>query len=341
VGFFLLLLALVPGLNLLRKTCDFKTLARNALGLCAGFTLLAAPYLFYLRHETGTWTISGKLAGHMLQGGRTTRAGLISAGQPPVHDLTTAVVQLTKALRYEYEIFNLIFPPVFLLLVGLCLFRRRWTGERARRELYLFAFVAATLLGYAVTLPNIRFLVPLVPLMLCWLSQGVIELADWANETFPKFNNPGTLWATAGRLVVPLVVACLLASLLPLSVYLLRGDKWGDYHGQKRAAIWIKEHDGRLPAIMSAVSIPSYYAGGRHVALVDEDYAACIGRARREGAAYLLVNERDFKYLNPSLRLLLDEQAAHPGLRRVYQWAESPGHKIIVYALEADGAGAS
>jgi hypothetical protein len=254
-----------------------------------------------------------------------------------VPDPTTALVQLTKALRYEYELFNLIFPLAFVVLVGLGLFRKRWTIERARRELYLFSFVAATLFGYAVTLPNIRFIVPLVPLLLCWLANGVVEFSEWAVETLESAKGAGRFLPHARKIIAPLVIAGLFASLLPLSVYLWRGDKWGDYYGQKRAAIWIKEHDAAsVPVIMSTVPIAAFYAGGRHVELTDEDYDSLVARARREGASYLIVNERDFRRMR--LRFLLDEQSIHPELRLVHSIEEAPGHKVLVYAVdEADG----
>jgi 4-amino-4-deoxy-L-arabinose transferase-like glycosyltransferase len=338
VGFLLLLLAAVLVQTLRARASRFKTFARNALLLCTGFLLLAAPYLFYLRRETGAWILSGKFDGHLWQGSRLAGGDLAPSRLPLVPDLITIIVQLTKALRFEYEIFNLIFPPTFVLLVGLCLFRKRWTRERAWRELYLFSFIAATLAGYAVTLPNIRFIVPVLPLLLCWLAQGIDEFAAWAVETLSRFKGAVSFLPAVKKLVVPLVITCLLASLLPLFVYLLRGDKWGDYYGQKRAALWIKEHDAApAPVIMSTAPVTSFYTGGRHVALVDEDYEAFITRARREGVSYVIVNERDFRYM--SLHALLDEQSIHPGLRRVYDFEESPEHKIVVYAVESAGQG--
>lgn len=338
-GFVFLLLAFVFTRKIFAGATRFKGDARNALLLCAGFMSLAAPYLLYLRRETGAWTISGKLNAHLLQGSRrAVESATLSSGSPAPGGIANAVVQLTKALRFEYEIFNLIFPPVFVLLVGLGLFRKRWTGERAWRELYLFSFVAATLAGYAVTLPNIRFVVPLVPLLLCWLSNGIGEFAEWAEETCGRVKVARRFWPQVKRLVVPLVVVCLLASLLPVFVYLLRGDKWGDYHGQKRAAVWIREHDAsHAPVIMSTVPIAAFYARGRHVALADEDYAAFLARARREGVGYIVVNEREFRRLG--LRTLLDEQSPHPGLRRVHELAESPGQRILVYRLDETATG--
>lgn len=333
-GFLLLLLVPTIGRRLFDKSSSFKTAARNALSLCAGFMLPAAPYILYLRGQTGTWTLSGKVAAHLWQGSRLAGGQLAPTIAPLVPDMTTAIVQLTKALRFEYEIFNFIFPPTFVLLVGLGLFRKRWTRSRARRELYLISFVAATLVGYSVTLPNIRFIVPLLPLLLCWLANGVVEFAEWTSDTLARAKSANRLLSFVRKIIAPLVVAGLLASLLPLSVYLWRGDKWSDYHGQKLAAAWIREQDtARSPVIMSTVPIAAFYAKGRHVELIDEDYAMLVARARRERAGYLIVNERDFR--NMRLRPLLDADGPHPGLSLVHSIAEAPGHMIRVYAVDA------
>jgi 4-amino-4-deoxy-L-arabinose transferase-like glycosyltransferase len=337
-GFLLLLLILVLGRKLFVKSYSLNETARAALTLCAGFILLAAPYIIYLRRETGAWTISGKIAEHMWQGGRLAAGDLAPVSMPLMPDMMTAIAQLTKALRFEYEIFNLIFPPFFVLLVGVGLFRKRWTSGRAWRELYLLSFIAATLAGYAVTLPNIRFIVPLLPLLLCWLAKGIIEFAKWFIETLNGFNGARKFTPYLRKLIVPVVVACLLASLLPLFIYLLRGDKWDDYYGQKRAGVWIKEQDNsRAPVIMSTVPVTAFYAGGRHVQLFNEDYQSLIARARKESVGYIIVNERDFRYL--PLRALLDAESFHPGLRVVQKFADSPGHRILVYAMDEDEAG--
>jgi 4-amino-4-deoxy-L-arabinose transferase-like glycosyltransferase len=335
--FLLLLLILIPGRKLFVKDGSIKTCLRDALLLCAGFMVLAAPYLFYLRQKTGAWTLSAKTAEHMWQGSRLASGELAPVSMPLMPGMTTALVQLTKALRFEYEIFNLIFPPVFVLLVGVGLFRKRWTRRRALRELYLFSFIAATLAGYAVTLPNIRFIMPLLPLLLCWLSKGIIEFADWTTETLHGFDGAKKITPYLSNLIVPLVLMVLIASLIPLFVYLERGDKWGDYYGQKRAGVWIKEHDAsHAPVIMSTVPVAAFYAGGKPVPLYDGDYQSFITRARKEAVGYIIVNERDFRYL--SLHALLDSRSFHPGLKLAQEFAEAPGHRILVYVLSEDGA---
>jgi 4-amino-4-deoxy-L-arabinose transferase-like glycosyltransferase len=332
-GFFLLLLVPTLGRKLFAKACSFKSVARDALLLCAGFTLLAAPYLFYLRQQTGAWTLSGKAVGHLWQGNRMAGTDPTLPAMPLIPDATTMLVQVTKALRGEYEIFNLVFPPTFVLLAGLGLFRKGWARDRWRREVYLFAFVGATLAGYAVALPNIRFFISLLPILLCWSAKGFSEFVGWVTETALKTFSAKRFMPYARQTIAPLIFMGLLVSLLPLSAYLWRGDKWGDYYGQKRAAIWIKEHEGaHAPVIMSTVPVAAFYARGRYVELYDEEYATLIARAQHEGVGYLIVNERDFKHMRA--RSLLDDQSFHPRLRLVYSHAESLEHRILVYALD-------
>jgi hypothetical protein len=341
-GFVVLLVAMRVVVNFYGARRSFKRTALDCLAHAAGFMLLALPYLFYLRDALGGWTISGKLHAHLWQGSGRLGA-FMSASLVP--DYLTAFAQATKGLMNEYELLSLLFPLPFVAIISLGLFRAGWTRARARRELYLAAFVAATLAGYAVTLPNIRFLVPLVPILVCWLTRGVVEFDGWLAETLMGRRAARAMESIStrnsfargvglfgGRFVGALVVATLMASLVPAFVFLLRGDKWGDYHGQKLAAVWIKEHAATsAPRIMATAPVAAFYANGQYVAVADEDYDSFVARARRESADFVIANERSFKKI--SLRSLLDETAAHPGLRLVHKIADAPGHTILVYVL--------
>lgn len=333
VGFLLLLLALTLAAGLAGKTASKKTVLANCLALAAGSLALAAPYLIHLRVEYGAWTVSAKLYGHLWQGDRGfSIAAAVPAGYPLLPGVSVMFAQLAKALRSEYELLNLVFPPTFVALAALGLFGTAWTRRRALYELYLLLFIAAALVGYAVTLPNIRFLVPLLPLTFGWVAAGALRVERWLRKTVPVVL--GGRGARLGRLpFVPFAVALLVLSLTPLFVYLMRGDKWDDYDGQRRVALWIKERGGgaRPPRVMSTVPVPAFYAGGESIWLEDEGYDAFIERARRERADFVVVNQRDFK--NMRLRSLLDEGAAHPGLRLVHRLSDVPGHEMLVYVL--------
>ena len=329
IGFVVLLLALalVSGL----KSIPRKSLLVNCLWLLACFLMLALPYLIYIRAETGTWTISAKLSGHMWQGNRFGDRAL-SAGGGLLPGLSVMFAQMAKALRSEYELLNLIFPPTFIALAALGLFRSRWTGRRARYELYLLLFILATLAGYAITLPNVRFFVPLVPLALGWVARGAVEGEKWFRQTSSGMRKGKGRRSSRG-LFMSFVVALLVLSMVPLFIYLMRGDKWGDYTGQRQAGLWIKEQvrGDHWPLIMSTAPISAFYADGGQIEIEDEDYAAFIARARQQRVDYILINERDIR--QTQLWPLLYEDSAHPGLRLVYQQTNVPEHKILIYVL--------
>jgi len=328
-----LLLAVLAARRLLLKAGLPQASVLNALALVASFAAVASPQLLYIRLQTGAWALSAKTAGHLLQGARAAGGDASPAPVSSLQDAATAFARLAKALRFEYEIFNLIFPTAFVVLVALGLFRRRWTRARAAREAYLLAFVSAALAGYAVTLPNIRFLAPLIPLLLVWVAKGTLELAAWARGTLARFNVGAKTAARVKRLAAPLVVAALVASLAPLFVYLMRGDKWGDYYGQKRAGVWMKAR-ASAPVVMSTVPVAAFYAGGRNVAVTyGDDFDTLLSRARGEGARFVVVNERDFRHMD-SLRTLLDARAGHAGLRLAQEFAEAPGQRVLVYEVE-------
>lgn len=331
-----LLLVMLAARRLLMKASLPKTSVLSAGALVAAFAAVASPQLLYIRFQTGAWSLSAKTAGHLLQGARAAGGDASPAPLSSLQDTTTALVRLAKALRFEYEIFNLIFPTAFVLLVALGLFRRRWARARAAREAYLLAFVAATLAGYAVTLPNIRFLAPLVPVLLVWVSKGVFEFSAWARGTLARFIVGATTRARVKRLTAPLVVALLVASLAPLFVYLMRGDKWGDYCGQKRAGVWMKSR-ADAPTVMSTVPVAAFYAGGRNVAVTyEDDLDTLLARARGEGARFVVVNQRDFRHVD-ALRALLDARAEHAGLRLAQEFAEAPDQRVLVYEVEGVG----
>lgn len=342
-GFVPLLLVMLVARRLLTRTSLRQTNTSlrqstvvSAGALVAGFVAAASPQLLYIRWLTGKWFLSAKMGGHLLQGARAASGDAAAAHSSSLPDALTALVRLAKAMRFEYEIFNLIFPTAFVMLVALGLFRRRWTRERAAREAYLLAFVSAALAGYAVTLPNIRFLAPLIPLLLCWVSKGTLEFAAWARGTLARFDAGAAFGARVKRLAAPLVVAALVASLAPLFVYLMRGDKWGDYYGQKRAGVWMKTRVA-APTVMSTVPVAAFYAGGRNVVVKgDEDLDALLARARSEGVRYVVVNERDFKHMD-SLRTLLDAREEHAGLRLAQEFAEAPAQRVLVYEVEGVG----
>jgi 4-amino-4-deoxy-L-arabinose transferase-like glycosyltransferase len=337
-GFVPLLLLLAAASKIFDRKLTARGLAAGCAALVAGFLVAALPYVIYLRERLGHWTISGKAAAHLWYYARGAGAAPGAADESgQLSGLTALTLQLAKGFRTEFEFANFIFPPTFVAAVALGLFRAGWTRERARRELYMSAFVVATAAGYALAQSNARSFIPLLPLLLGWAALGIFEAEKWFAASAAETGAKRLARAVGGRRFRLGAAALLLLSLAPLTVYLMRGHKWSDYGGQRSVAFWIKErHRGGGPGpprVLSTVPVTAFYAEGHHVWLDRrENYAAMIERARRGRVDYIVINERDFR-AGP-LKFLLDESSAPPAeLRLLHALGAAPGFKILVYEL--------
>lgn len=336
-GFIALMLVWTLGARLFTRAGDSKTILRNALFLLLGFLIFALPYVIYVRQQTGVWTISEKFSSHILGGSRLATALPEEAvgGGGGGSTTTRVVVRLTKAFKQQYQLTNMVFPLPFVLLAGLGLFRTRWTRLRAFKNLYLLSFLAAAFVGYVLTVPNVRFMVPLVPVLIYWTANGIIEIVRWFAES--RALETGTRRARRTRVAAILVVvAVLLASVLPLFVYLLRGDKFTDYTRQKQAGQWIRQHNAKpSPLVMSSAPIASFYARGRYVQLPDEGVAAAVNQARRDNADYIVVSARSTR--GTASAPLLDESQPHPGLQFLQRFGRRSDLSVLVYGVTKSG----
>jgi hypothetical protein len=337
-GFIALMLVWTLGARLFTRAGDSKTILRNALFLLLGFLIFALPYVVYVRQQTGVLTISEKFSSHILGGSRLAAAlpeDVAGGGGGGGSTSTRVIVRLTKAFKQQYQLTNMVFPLPFVLIAGLGLFRTRWTRLRAFKDLYLLSFLAAAFVGYVLTVPNVRFMVPLVPVLLYWTANGIIEIVRWFAET--RGVETGTRAARRTRIAaITVVVAVLIASVMPLFVYLLRGDKFTDYTRQKQAGVWIKQHAAKpSPLIMSSAPIASFYARGRYIELPDEGVAAAVNQARRDNADYIVVSARSTRG-TPSAALL-DERQQHTGLQFLQRFGRRSDLSVLVYGVTESG----
>jgi len=337
-GYILPMAALtLAGGRFVRRVGAGRTLL-NLGALLLGFTFLALPYLVYIRRETGAWGISGKAASHILGSPRyrdavtgEPRSGL--SDNPPPKVLLS---RLAKSAKRQFQLLNMVFPLHFVLLAGLGLFRRHWTRGRLIKELYLSVFVAASLLGYVLAVPNVRFLVPLLPILLRWVAAGVSELVVWGlgSEARVRGKRPkGAKWrdaANAGAVVL------LTLSMAPLFVYLLEGDKNINYRWQKQAGVWIREQaGGREPLIMARSPLTSFYSGGRYVYLPAVELREVVEAARSKGVDFVVFSERQAGQPSPTPSDENDFAASGLCLERVF--GKEQGYRVSVYRPHAAG----
>jgi 4-amino-4-deoxy-L-arabinose transferase-like glycosyltransferase len=364
IGYLCLMTVLAFGAVFSGKRLPLRRVLFNVLGLATGFTLLASPYILFLRQRTGRWTISDKLhaltdSGESLErkwfglaaGRQTTLADRLYAGIyeddgwaieedsiiPSPRDLRRAIGHSIKALKWEisYLIHHMI-PPHFMVLMGLGLFKAEWS-----KEIYLLLFFVVTLIGYAM-LPGAvegRLLLPLLPLLLCWVARGFEEVRDWLNRLWGRINFSRGFSSEAGAALRAAGMAVLLLSLLPWIAHTFIRGQLNQLVEHKQAGAWIREHSDAAALVMATNPYAAFYAGRKPLYLPAEEYSTVIEHAMRQRVDYLVIDEgviskghwgnNEFSHL----RFLLDEQSHHPELKLVYKFDGLPNRKILIFTL--------
>lgn len=241
--------------------------------------------------------------------------------------LAGILVQSTKGFATEYGMLPNVIPPLFLLLIALGLFRIRWSAEQTTMHSYIMLFVLATLLGYSLTVLQVRYLLPLIPLTLPWGANGIVQFRHWFQETFETAPRLGKHVRKYSRLVTPLVILVIVLSMLPALVDFTKAKAQ-----PRQVANWIKEHSDSSPVILASGPWIAFKAGGKHLYLPDEEYPVVIDYARRKNVKYLIVEE-DQIWKTSRLRFLLDEQRTPPELSLVYKYSQEREPKALVYQI--------
>lgn len=365
IGYLVLMLAFTFAPKFFNSKAGYLRPARNYLVLLGGFLLIFAPYFFFLHHKTGQWTLSQKIAVNLpaadFEGdflsltadGRMTMKDRIwgddyeteykpdAAPADParrsfsVERLYTdarilgakSVTLLKKQFR---DYFPAILPLPFLILAVAGFFRRPWTKMRAAKEVYLFSFVACTLIGYAASTVELRYLFPIIPILIAWAANGVVEFGRWSASTVRAVS--GTSRKISPASIAFCVLLVLLGSMTPLFFNVFKPDDMSTVPFEERnAGLWIKEHAERSnPLVMSSNITAAFYAGARHLYLPDEDLSTVVRYAKSRQADYLVFSERRTKDASAFLE---DRDGSLAELKLAYHDEQNPDYEIRVYQL--------
>ncbi len=365
IGYLLLMLFLTVAAKFVCGNRSFASTGLNSLILLLGFAFFFLPYFLYLHHKTGDWTLSQKIAinlpaadhvGDLLDLTRDGRMTLkdrlwaddyeteylpeISTVEPAPTSLNfesqpsgayilgaKAIAQLRKQLR---DYFPAILPIPFAIFAIAGFFFGPWIRARAAKEIYLFSFLMCTLLGYAASSVELRYLFPVIPLLIAWAARGIAEFCEWlarlVKSQFP-----------ARREFGPVVLGvCVLILLLGLSMpHFFRVLKPDDVTNvpfeEKGAGLWIKEHaDQPQPIVVSSHITPAFYANARHLYLPKTELSTIVEYAKFRRADFLVFSERRnydaAAFLAEKNSLLLE-------LDLVYSDTQNSDYQILVYQL--------
>ncbi len=302
--------------------------------LLIGFLVLAAPYIFYLKVETGQWTISGKLIANIAGGELRVDTG--DEFEARSIDVTEKAKFLLLAVFYNLVrmqvIFAYLLPILTLIPFSLGLFGEKWGENRIRRELYLIGFCAFTVIAYSITVPQSRYFYLLFPIFFGWMTRGILILSRWTSGTFGNLMPARAKWLFEPKGFVALVLVFLLLYTLPVHFYLRATDeKWENTAYEERdAGLWLRENSEGTPVIFAASRRPVFYALGEHINPVTEDQDLNLRHIVEKNAEFVVLNDRTLDR-NEFLTGMEKRLEADGRFEVVYEREDFPGYGIVIY----------
>lgn len=342
------------------------------VALSVGFIVVSAPYFFYLKSSTGSWTISAKGAANMQMDTpddgsrpsfRALNADNTSVPIDEVFHLGTflkadksagnSVAKVTwkgvaaKYIRNLYELIKAAIPSFMtmmpMMFMGIGLLGAPWKWGQGRINIYLLSFI---FFYWFIVVPlfhiNARYLAPMWPLCAVWIAHGVSIFFEWLknHESLFKFAKAKKLrpdFLAVGLLVILVSVF----SLLPEMARILARnphstDRWADAVELKEAGLWLKKNADKKVIVMSRNHVIDYYAGNfdirESVTIPENSLDRILSYASHRGVNYLVVNER-YREDYPLLGFLFDNPGNVEGLELIYEKAPGQGLKTLIYKI--------
>ena len=326
-----------------------------------GFGIVSAPYLIFLRQETGEWTISTKGSsnqqGEMYVKNRdqfkehpfhslskdnkrllqdevyhlgTFLKAVQKQGKPVVKISIKDFIQKVGENYYKVitEALTRVLTVPLLLLLGLGLFGTAWTREKALLNLYLLSFF---IFFWFIVIPifhiNLRYFIPLLPLSFMWIAIGANNFLEWFSKTLEnmtnKFSDKIPIKIVGS---IFLILFVLVGSILPelgkrMKKYKGSTVEWAPCVEQKKAGLWLKEHGVKSPVIMAYNHAVGFYAGNYSIQQSVEIPENKIDRLL-EYAKF-----RGVKYLVLNDRY----QQRHPLIAHLYEQKAVPPELKLIY----------
>lgn len=363
IGFLFLMLLLLICLAIFGSVLNIRQLLASYLMILFGFALLFVPYVVFIQSKTGEWTISKKTAvnspafhfegelGHLSPDGRSTMKDIIwgddyrtSSNVPPqsvpaiakppeysqpVLDMITLSERALSLIKFQLKTYFpelLPFPLILFAIIGF--FDKPWSRERSANELYLFSIVACSVIGYALSVIETRYLFPLIPILIAWAANGIVEFSNWAIESAkPHFQ---TITKLKPQHLQAVTLMILVAVLSPRFVATVKANGIEDVpFEEKEAGVWIKNRsNGSRPLVLSSNITVAFYAEAKHLYIPDADIPAIINYAKMQKADYLVFNKR-WEKDGPAFQN--NEYSLISEFRLVYHDAQEPIYEIRVF----------
>lgn len=337
----------------------WRRMARPAALLVACFSLFAVPYIIFIHSELGRWTFSGKsTAGNIYSATHNIRRDDIKGwekellaltgdhGEPlvlslerrgdnPVNFILGSPVPAVKnflkeSFRFHGGVLSQVLPLWLLPLLGLGLFARGWSRERAAAIGYLLLMMAPAALVLAMY-AHARFFMPFVPFAMMLVAAGWERLEGWGAETV-AYSCRASWQPRCSRWAPWVIGAAVLLPLLALSAVMVQRTPYETQY--KEAGEWLKDRAGGGARVMNREYSSAYYAGGVAVILPYAGYREMTDYARSRDVDYLIVGRTAIQDFRPGQEELLKGGAAHPEWRLLHVVRPGTSQETLIFELE-------
>jgi 4-amino-4-deoxy-L-arabinose transferase-like glycosyltransferase len=336
--------------------------------------LVAAPYMFYLWQQTGhvrlegknliNYTIIKRMEAGMLydeaawgidenldETGPLLVPNRYAAYSPYPFGLADLLQNLPRQLKHNSsELFQQELPsfsmgaPVLWVLVIIGLFRRSWDRVRTGKEMFVFSLV-----GYALMILMLahvilfRYVMLLFPFLLIWASNGLKELADWAQQTAGALASRkassqerigrAAWWGTCSVTILLFVVFGIAGTRYLPEI----NEGFSENLVVKRAGEWLKQQAPGPKKIMDVSSYVPYYADGSLAGLPEAPADLALRYIDKVNPDFVVL-WADYAFRRRYIRDWIEHGIPSPKAELIYTAGEKEGKKLVIYKWRHDSA---
>ncbi|MFH1514860.1 MAG: glycosyltransferase family 39 protein [bacterium] len=224
--------------------------------------------------------------------------------------------------------------PLFLMLLGLGLFSIPLTLSKSPAQRILLSWLFLWLFIAPLNFIEVRYFVPIVPLLIPFVAQGASRLEDWIKHTSLFKREKHRI------MVVPLTGLIIVAFSLPSITYKFTHQDDPDvfYNEWERSGEFLRNYDpGDDKQIVECRHMTGYYAGMQSWVTPDTDYNGLVRFMLKHDIKYFSVDS----FLSPQKnhRPYLEVYFRDPyqdtyEFKMIYNDDNYDGHHVVIYELK-------
>jgi len=300
------------------------------------FILCASPYLLFLKNNLGYWTVSPKLGWCLTFAKQNPEAfdyrrpdGTLLWDESDSSFEVLAKRYACNLGRLAQSFFHIGFFPFYLLPFLIIGFLKDRQGTEGRlTKFILLMFFIPTYLEVAAIYVKTRYLMPTLPILIMWISNGMYHSEVWLALRLKAVGRARMFV----NLMITMLILVLIISTLGMVHFLLANPI--EY---KELGLWIQRNLPQDAKIINRCPILSFYAERETVGYPDDLTRPrnILKYAKENNARYLAVDDikwRSMAFPKKEWEYLLSVIIAPKPFKRIYE-NHTYGRRVVLYEI--------